>query len=303
MVTARPSLRDEIVGGAIVAASAMAFGTVVVLAKVASNRGMPVGSLLGFRFGIAALVLAVVVRATGRSLRPPRGEALRLFLMGAVGYAVESGLFFLSLERGTPGAVSLLFFTYPVWVAGVAALAGQGLPGPLVAGSLLFAVGGAALVVASSGGVDITALGIVFALSSSGSFAVYLVAFDVLVRRSTPLVSSLWVSGGTSLALSAFAVASGTGELPASPAVWWTVIGMGVLTAGAFLGLFAGLRRIGPVRTSIVGALEPVAAAGLAFAFLGDAMRPGTLAGGALIVGAAVAATLARRPVRADPVP
>jgi drug/metabolite transporter (DMT)-like permease len=281
----------------------MAFGTVVVLAKVASNRGMPVGSLLGFRFGIAAITLAVILRATRRSVLPAEGERLRLFLLGAVGYAVESGLFFLSLERGTPAAVSLLFFTYPVLVAVVAALAGQGMPGAVVVGALACAVGGAALVVTSSGGVDITSLGIVFALASAVSFSVYLVGFDVLVRRSGPLVSSLWVSGGTSLGLWTFALVSRTAELPASPIVWLVVAAMGVLTAGAFLGLFAGLRRIGPVRTAIVGSLEPVAAAGLAFAFLGDDIAGGTLAGGALIVGAAVAATLARRPRRPDPIP
>ena len=34
---------------------------------------------------------------------------------------------------------------------------------------------------------------------------------------------------------------------------------MGVLTAGAFLLLFLGLRRVGAIRAAIIAALEPVA--------------------------------------------
>ncbi len=70
---------------------------------------------------------------------------------------------------------------------------------------------------------------------------------------------------------------------------------MGAFTAGAFLGLFIGLRRLGPVRTSVVAALEPVATAILALIFLSEALQPLTAVGGALIVGGAVAASVARR--------
>ena len=55
-----------------------------------------------------------------------------------------------------------------------------------------------------------------------------------------------------------------------------------------------GLRRLGSVRTSIVAASEPLAATALAVAFLNEPLRAGTVAGGVLILGGAVAASLAR---------
>jgi drug/metabolite transporter (DMT)-like permease len=70
---------------------------------------------------------------------------------------------------------------------------------------------------------------------------------------------------------------------------------MGILTAGAFFCLFAGLRRIGAVRTSIVASLEPVATALLALAFLGEPLGAGVMAGGLLILAAATTASVARR--------
>jgi drug/metabolite transporter (DMT)-like permease len=69
---------------------------------------------------------------------------------------------------------------------------------------------------------------------------------------------------------------------------------MGAATAAAFVCLFAGLRRLGPVRTAVVAATEPLAATVLAFLFLDQPVRPGVVAGGVLILGGAIAASLAR---------
>lgn len=281
------------VGGLIVGGAAGLFGAVVVLGRSLA-RELPVSSLLAVRFGVAALVLVVILAVTRQRLRPAPGEALRLFLLGAVGYAGESALFFLALERGTAATVTLLFYTYPVWVALLAALFGMGRPGPLLGGALVAAVGGAGLVVAASGGLDVTTAGIVFSLASAVAIAVYLVAFEVLVRQTPALVAALWVAAGASAAQALAALVSGTGDLPDRSAEWLTVLAMGVLTAGAFAGLFLGVQRLGALRTAIVSSLEPVFAAVLALLFLAELLRPGVVAGGLLILGAAVAATLAR---------
>ena len=55
-----------------------------------------------------------------------------------------------------------------------------------------------------------------------------------------------------------------------------------------------GIQRIGAVRTAIVSALEPLAAATLAWLFLGEVVTWGIAIGGTLILVAAVTASLAR---------
>lgn len=281
------------VGGLIVGGAAGLFGAVVVLGRSLA-REIPVSSLLAVRFGAAALVLVVILAVTRQGLRPASGETLRLVLLGAVGYAGESALFFLALERGTAATVTLLFYTYPVWVALLAAVLGMGRPGLLLGGALVAAVGGAGMVVAASGGLDVTTPGIVFSLASAVAIAVYLVAFEALVRATPPLVAALWVAAGASAAQALVALVGGTGHLPDEPTEWLTVLAMGVLTAGAFGGLFLGVQRLGALRTAIVSSLEPVFAAVLALLFLAEFLRPGVVVGGLLILGAAVAATLAR---------
>ncbi|MGH2695491.1 MAG: EamA family transporter, partial [Actinomycetota bacterium] len=135
--------------------------------------------------------------------------------------------------------------------------------------------------------------GIVFALTSAVTIAFFLIGLQTLVRRTSPLASSMWVALWASAGMTAFALITGT-RFPSWPDEWVPVLAMGVLTAGAFSFLFLGVRRLGAVRASIIASLEPVAAALLALWFLGELVRPGVLLGGLLILGGAVAASLAR---------
>ncbi|MGH2723393.1 MAG: DMT family transporter [Actinomycetota bacterium] len=291
----------EPIGGLFVALAAVQFGGVVVLGKIVGERGLPVPSMLAVRFAVAAAILAVVLAAARQPLRPAGGEGWRLALLGAVGYAVESALFFLALARGTAAAVTLLFFTYPVWVALLSAVVGMGLPGWLVGGSLVAAVAGASLVVGTTGGLAVTGLGILFALAAAVTFSFYLIGADAWIRRTSSLASAMWIGATAAAALAAFSVASGRGRLPGGAAEWLPVAGMGLLTSGAFFCLFLGLRRLGAVRTSIVAALEPVSTALLALAVLGETLPPGVIGGGLLILAGAIAASLAREAREPEP--
>ncbi len=285
--------RRDLIGGLFTATAAVLFGMIVTIGRSEGIRDVPVSGLLAIRFGTAAALLAVALTLARQPLRPVRGEWWRLILLGALGYGVEAAFFFLALGRGTAATVTLLFYTYPVWVAVLSAAFGMGLPGLLVGGALGAAVVGSGVVVASSGGLDITSLGIAFALASAFTISFFLIGLETLVRRTSPLASSMWIAMAAAAGQGAFALTSGQ-RLPTWPEEVLPIMAMGALTAGAFSLLFLGVRRLGAVRTSVISSLEPVAAAVLALLFLGETLRPGVLFGGALILGGAVAASLAR---------
>jgi drug/metabolite transporter (DMT)-like permease len=291
----------ERLGGALVGIASLQFGAVVVLGKIVTDSGLSVPSFLALRFGAAALFLALVQVARRRPLLAAPGEGWRLGLLGMIGYSLESGLFFAALRLGTAPAVTLLFFTYPVWVTLIAIATGKGAPGWLIGGALACSVAGASAVVLSSGGVDITTLGVLLALGSALTFSFYLTGADAVLERTDSLTGSMWVSGAAAAGLAAFALLTGSAEPPQGLRQWAPVLGAAAFTAGAFACLFAGLRRLGPVRSSIVSATEPLAATILAAVFLGDPVRLGTAAGGLLIMAGAVAASLARRHLPAEP--
>ena len=289
------------VGGLFVALASLQFGGVVVLGKIVTNAGLPVASFLAIRFLVAAVLIAAALAVSRQPLRAAPGEGWRLAVLGTVGYAVEAGLFFAAVRHGTAGAVTLLFFTYPVLVALLSMVLGRGFPGWVLAGSLLSAVAGAALVVVSGGGLDIGTAGILLALGSALMFSLYLTGAELVLKRTNSQTGSLWVSASAGAALVLFAAATGTAQWPVGLRQWAPVLGTAAFTAGAFVCLFAGLRRLGSVRTSIVAASEPLAATVLAVLFLDEPLRPGVVAGGVFILAGAVAASLARGQAPAEP--
>jgi drug/metabolite transporter (DMT)-like permease len=305
-VTARKATEKraspDLIGASFILLTSLQFGAVVVLGRVATRTGLPVPSFLAVRFAIAAIILAAVLAAVRLPLRAAPGEGIGLVVLGMLGYAVEAAFFFAGLHHGTAAAVTLLFFTYPVLVSLIHLLLGRGLPGWLLGGALTASMAGTTIVVVAGGGVDIDGTGILFALGSALTFAFYLIGADAILRRTNSLAGAMWVSGSAALALATFAMVTGAAQIPAGWLEWGPILGTGAFTAGAFVCLFSGLRRLGAVRTSIISATEPLTAATFAAIFLGEVVSTGTVWGGGLILAGAIAASVARaRPTPEPP--
>jgi drug/metabolite transporter (DMT)-like permease len=295
---ARPA---DLVGAGLVVLTSLQFGGVVVLGKIVTDSGLSIPSFLALRFALAAAMLALALAVLRLPLRPARGEGWRLAVLGVAGYAVEAGLFFSALRHGTAAAVTLLFFVYPVFVSVIAFVTGKGLPTRMLGAALGCAMVGAALVVLTGHGVQVAWVGVGFALGSALTFALYLVGADAVLKSTNSLAGAMWVSGSAAVGLAAYAAASGAAQWPSGWHQWGPVVGTAAFTAGAFFCLFAGLRRLGAVRTSIVAATEPLAASALAAIFLGQRIGAGVAVGGAFILAGAVIASMARRGPRAEP--
>jgi len=293
----------EAVGGLFIVAASFQFGIVVVLGKILTKRphGLDVPTMLAVRFAFGAVLLVAALVALGRPVLPVPRERVPLALLAMFGYAVEASFFFLAATHGEAAAVTLLFFTYPILVTVGSMALGQGAPGWMIGASLLCALAGAALVILASGGLAVTGLGVLFALGAATVYSGYLLGADRVLRGTDALAGAMWVSLFASLALAVFALASGHAEVPRGLRQWGPLFGMGAATAGAFVCLFAGLRRLGPVRTAIVAATEPLSATVLAFLFLDEPIRAGVVGGGVLILAGAVTASLARAASSSEP--
>src|SRR4029079_14903318 len=74
--------------------AAFSYGITVVIGRELAKAHLPPADALGLRFGTAGVLLIVLLIAARRPLLPPPGERVRVFLFGAVGYAVESTFFY-----------------------------------------------------------------------------------------------------------------------------------------------------------------------------------------------------------------
>jgi drug/metabolite transporter (DMT)-like permease len=217
-------------------------------------------------------------------------------VLAVFGYAIEASLFFTAAQHGTVAAVTLLFFLYPVFVTVWAWALGGRLPARLTVIALVCAVAGAVIVVGTGTGLEIDGVGVLLAFATAVTYSLYLTGADLWIRRTAALTSAMWISAGASIGLFVYANVVGHWEVPSGAATWGPLVGMGLASAGAFFFLMEALARIGAVRTAIVSAMEPLAAAVLGFIFLDESVAFGVAAGGVLILAGAILASLARTP-------
>ena len=267
-------------GIAVAAVAAVAFGTLAIFAKFGYGAGAEVIPLLAGRFWVTAALLAAFHAVTRRPLGVPRATAVRLLLLGGIGYAAESGLFFAALERAPAGVVSLIFYSYPMLTTVLAAATGvERLRAPTVV-ALALGSGGIALIFgAPSGGLA----GPLLALGAAAAVAVFMVTAQIVVRGVPPALASTWTAAGAAVVLTGACLA-GAGGLPAAalPAVG----GLGLATSVAFLLMYTAIARIGSTRTSVAAMLEPVTTLVLAALVLDERLTPRVLMGAALVVAA-----------------
>ena len=241
-------------------------------------------------------------RAAGSSRMPPRA-AIAAFALGALVYALDSALFFASLERTSAPLASLLHYAHLALVVGVAALVGR----ERLTRRRLFALTGIFAGVALVGGAAANpdGLGILMALGSAGAYAVYILLSDRLLRDADPMALTALLTAGASTSFLVAGAAIGTLGTVGGPA------GLACLGGAALVGsVFAvssflkGVRLVGPSTASLLVTVEVPVTIALAAFVLKQHLTPAQLAGAALVVGAILAMQLKwRRGVRLQPHP
>src|SRR2546423_14598112 len=168
--------------------SATGFGALPVLGKAAYDAGLGPLSLLWGRFALAALAFWLLVIFVIRPARPPLACIVTGFLMGAVGYALEAGLFFVALERIDASLVELLLYAYPAIVTAVALGAGREAPGPRLLGALALATLGVLGVFAGSLASGVALGGLALGLGAPPVHAGYVLAADRVEASGHPVL-------------------------------------------------------------------------------------------------------------------
>jgi drug/metabolite transporter (DMT)-like permease len=287
-------------GVALTLLAGVAFAIQPVLGQVALDGGASIASLLGWRYAIAAGVLAVVSRRRLRTI-PPRVAALA-FALGLALYAADSGLFYAALDRTSPPFATLLHYAHLLVVVGAVAVMGRERLDVRRASALVGVLLGVALV---GGGGSADVLGIVLALASAGAYSAYILVSDRLLRDIDPTAFASLLMAGAATSFVGFGVSTGDlfaiGGSGGIAAVLTGALVGSVFAVSAFL---AGIRLVGPGTASLLVTVEVPVGLALAGIVLGEGLSVAQLAGAAFVVGAIVLLQvrlrLPRRPHLAD---
>ena len=281
-------------GALFAAASATTYGSLGVFAKLAYAEGWNVPSLLSARFALALLTL-LPFALWARDARGWRGAGAA-YLIGAVGYASTTALYFPSIRLLPAAVASFLLYLSPALVMLLAALFLS--ERITLRGALALGLSLVGLLLLSAGAFrgTLSLPGILLAAGSAVAFAATTVLSRNVAQRMHWARLSLMVCLGALTVYVAFSTATGQLRVPpgGKAALW--ALGIGVLATGIPMSFFfAALARTGATQVSVISTLEPVSTLVLAAVFLVELPDVVGVVGGALIVGGA--ALLAMEPV------
>ena len=268
--------------------SACCFGSIPILTTLAIGGGARLEEVLSWRYLIAAALL-VVVSGGRRHVRLPARRAMPLLVLAGGG---QAAIAFVSLSalRYIPAAMlTFLFYTYPAWVAVIAAIRGSERLTRGRAIALALSLVGLTLMVGIPGAGHLHPMGVLLALASALMYAAYIPMIDHLGRDLPPAVTSAYASGGAAVILVVVALLQGGLGVRFTPTAWSAIATLAVVsTVLAFIAFLRGLAVIGPVRTAIMSTIEPFWTALLGAVVLSQALGPRTLLGGVCIAVAVV---------------
>lgn len=271
-------------------AAAVLWGSIGVAGRVAFRAGVTPLEAAFLRALIAFLAVGSIVLATDPSLLRIRRGDLGLFAaFGAVSIAAFFFVYLYAISRTTVATAAILLYTAPVFVIILSALLFRE-PFTRAKGiAVLLAFAGCVLVVR---GYDPAALrvnlpGVLAGLASGLTYAMYSIFGKTALRRYSPITTLTYALGFGAVILGAAALPLGAVRLAHPSAAWASIVYLALITTLLAQWLYlAGLRHVEAGRASLVATLEPVIAAILGFALLGEGLERWQILGGALVLSA-----------------
>ncbi|MEA2764909.1 MAG: hypothetical protein QOK07_1313 [Gemmatimonadaceae bacterium] len=267
----------------LIVVSALSFGSISVLTVLVTSAGVPLLTAMAWRYVLgAALLLAIT--GVKQLASVPKNRLVQLLLIGGLGQALITYLSLYALEYIPVGPLAFLFYTYPAWVALLAAMRRTEKLTSIRAIALTLALVGVTVMVGAPSADKLNPIGVILALGSALLYSAYLPSLEHIQKGMPALVSTLLLVAGAAVTFVIAALFSGELYLPTGMPVWTNIAVLALVsTVIAFSALIKGLSVLGPVRTAIIATVEPFFTAMLGVAVLGNELTGTTLVGGILI--------------------
>jgi drug/metabolite transporter (DMT)-like permease len=288
-------------------AGVMAFSFRPILIKLAyavptANGHVSPVTLIFLRMGLALPFFAAAawwLRAQRPALTARDWWAVSA--LGFLGYYLASFLDFVGLQYVTAGIGRLILFLYPTLVLVLSFFFLRKAPTVRELAALVLSYVGIALVLSNrlaEPGSERALFGVLLIFASALCYAVYLVAGSEMVKRIGSMrFTAYTMVVATAPAVIQFLVLEGPGALDLPASVWMYALIMAIFSTvlPVFLQSEA-LKRIGPNRFALVGAMGPVTTAVAGAVGLEEAFTALQAAGAALVIAGVLLVSLRKTP-------
>ena len=279
-------------------AAAVCYGTNPLGALKLYAEGMQTNSVLFYRFGLAWVIIAIVMLFRKESLKVTRQEFTALTGLGLL-FIVSSLTLYLSFHYMAAGVASTILFTYPVMTAVIMAVFFRERIAWTTVCALVQSGVGVALLYWSDNAGTLSTIGVVLVLASALSYALYI----ILVNRSNLQMSSFkinfYVLFYCALGMVVYSLIAGLPlKLPQTATSWFYVGWLAIVPAIFALVLMVyAAKYVGSTATAILGALEPLTAVLIGIFVFNEPFTLNLAIGIILILGAVVIISKGKREV------
>lgn len=274
--------------------SAVLFGTMPLLTRIAYAHGSNAYSVAFGRFFFGGLVLGIVCLALpGCSIKISRAQFLTLLKL-SVPYALTPVLLYASYAYLDSGMATTLHFTYPVAVILILAIFYRVRPDARQILCTVLCAGGMALLYTPNG--QVRAEGILFAVASGILYAIYIVLLGKSdIGKLHSLVLGFWISFLSAAEIGFLSLLSQNLVFRLDRTGWAAEIGLALSATVLGLVLFQkGVFLCGEVKASLFSTFEPLTGIVIGAVVLHEDLTAKELAG---IIGILAAAILLVIPI------
>ena len=269
----------------------VSYGTNPLFGKALMESGVPIMVMLFFRYGIAAILLALWMLCRKETFRASRRELGLLVLLGLF-FAGSSITLFCSYEFIPSGLATTLIYLYPVFVALIMVFL-RIYPSWQTWLSIAATFSGILLLSAPSGNVQIRLPGVLLAIGSALCYSFYLVIVNrsKRIRKASEHKITLYslVTGAILFAVIRSVQGGEMLEGIDSASDWANLVGLAIVpTMISMLTLAMSSRYIGPTKTAVLGVFEPLTAILIGTLMFGETLTAKMAVGIAICVAAVI---------------
>ena len=258
--------------GAIAAAS---YGLNPLFALPLYNVGISPDSVLFYRYGLAVIMLGILMKIQKQSFALHRKEILPLLVMGLL-MAFSSLTLFVSYNYMDAGIASTILFVYPVLVAIIMALFFKEKISVVTMLSIGLAFWGISLLYKGDGGQTLSLFGVTLVFISSLTYALYIIGVNRSILKTMP--TSKLTFYALLFGITVFGVRLKFGlalDIITVPSLWINPVCMALFpTIISLITMAKAVHYVGSTPTAILGALEPITALVIGVSVFGEQLTP-----------------------------
>ena len=242
-------------------AAAVFYGTNPLGAMNLYADGISTNSTLFYRFGIAVIILGVMMAVQRKSFALTRRELATLAILGVFMSTSSTTLYF-SFNFMDVGIASTLLFVYPVMVAVIMATFFHEKVTAATVIAILLSLAGIALLNQTGDGTSLSLWGVMLVMLSSLTYAIYIVVVNKSSLRMSSVKLTFYVLLFGLLTIYGYTLAMGeTVQLLVTPKQWLYATQLALMpTVLSLVLMVIAVHDIGSTPTAIMGAIEPITA-------------------------------------------